>query len=187
MRVLVTLSVFNDKIKYRIRGSRLFCSMMKCEIPRTRTISKNDSIWNNVFKSPLEKKQFINNGKSISVISDLSNFGYDKCDSSSIREVKKSKIKLSRVGDSLKFVGGNNRYRINLSFDYSLAEKSLSEKNCWRIVCFDELENQEYVQAGYLDIILDDYKQIVQNFSEEEYSEINNILGNKFHQRNMHE
>lgn len=62
MRVKVTLTPLNNKIKYRIRGSKLYCSKMKQEIARTRVYSSEDGCWSSVFGSELDKKKFLNFG-----------------------------------------------------------------------------------------------------------------------------
>lgn len=183
MRVLVTLSVFNDKIKYRIRGSRLYCSLMKAELQRTRTLSKNDMIWKRVFKSELEKKKFIDNGKPINIISKLSDFDYDECDGTSLREIKTNKVSLIQDKDSLKFIGENEVHKVVLYFDYLKAEKSMSIHNCWVIECENKIDKKTYKQEGYLTGIFDNYNAVVNSLSKEQESTINEKLSNKYSTR----
>lgn len=180
MRVLVTLSVFNDKIKYRIRGSRLYCSLMKKELQRTRTLSKNDMIWRRVFQSELDKKKFIDNGRPINIVSELSNFNYDKCDGTSLREVNTSKVNLIQDKNSLKFEGENDYHKVVLRFDYLKAEKSLNINSCWVIDYYSKNEKQNYTQKGYLSIILGNYSSVLNSLSTEQLSIIKETLSNKY-------
>lgn len=81
-RVKVTLIPLGNKIKYFIRGSRLWCNEMKNEIIRSSTLNKDDLIFVRIFNSELEKNKFLNKGKSITIITTLSKLGYSRCDSS---------------------------------------------------------------------------------------------------------
>jgi len=170
MRIKATLAPLKNKIKYRIRGSRLFCSITGNELPRTKTLNTEDDIWNRVFSSELEKKKFMDSGKPIDIISDLNNFGYDSCDSSGNRKEVFEKIKLQRVQKS--FVWRSADSKISLYFDFKATEKSLSFKNCWRVSYNDE------IYSGYLSALLDTFKNIIEPFSKEEIDAINKELDN---------
>lgn len=171
MRVKVTLIPLKNRIKYFIRGSKLYCASMKEELPRSRIFSASDYTWINVFGSELEKKKFLDGGKPITIVTELSNFGYSACDSSGKRPDPKTvgeKIKLHRIGDSLVWRGFLPGERFELKFNYQKAETSLSSKACWSYTYQKEGE-EPYTGEGYLSSIFENvFRYILEPWTETE-------------------
>ena len=177
MRVKVTLTPLKTKTKYRIRGSRLFCSETGNELPRSQTLDNRDSVWKNIFASEIEHKKFIDQGRPIDIITDLNYFGYDSCDSSGKRKPIIRKDKLNRVEKS--FVWYTEDKSLKLYFDFEKAKKAMSYSNCWAYT-YTNKEGNKHASSGYLSRLINDLSQVIDQWDEKQIENIAKELENHF-------
>ncbi len=77
-RVKVHLVPLGDKIKYRIAG-RIACS--RCgELCNSRTYTRGDTVWLNVFGSSRAIARFLKRNKQVARVIRLDDLMYDSCD-----------------------------------------------------------------------------------------------------------
>jgi hypothetical protein len=78
-RAKVLLTPLGSHIKYQVLG-RIVCSRMQEELPNSRTWSRDNLVWLDIFGSERDIGRFLKRNRQVAKVISLYVLGYDPCD-----------------------------------------------------------------------------------------------------------